>query len=164
MAREFSRADRVAQQMKREIAVLLQREFKDPRVKMATVSDVRVSGDLAYAKVYVTFLDNGEAEVKEGIKVLNKARGFFRGQIGHLMQLRIVPEITFYYDKSLDRGMRVSNLITTAIANDRRFSEESGAGDDGAGEEAGTAAGDETEDGAGTGEEPEAGAAGDGAD
>ena len=57
MAREFNRADRVAQQMKREVAVILQREMKDPRVKMATVSDVRVSGDLMYAKVYVTFMN-----------------------------------------------------------------------------------------------------------
>ena len=57
MQKEFSRADRVAQQMKREVAVILQRELKDPRVKMATVSDVRVSGDLMYAKIFVTFWD-----------------------------------------------------------------------------------------------------------
>ena len=128
MAKEFSRADRVAQQMKREIAVLLQREFKDPRVKMATVSDVRVSGDLSYAKVYVTFLNfnNDEAEVKEAIKVLNRAKGFFRGQIGHLMKLRIVPDISFYYDKSLDTGMRLSSLITSTIAHDKALSWEFG--------------------------------------
>ncbi|WP_294495936.1 30S ribosome-binding factor RbfA [uncultured Ruminobacter sp.] len=128
MAKEFSRADRVAQQMKREIAVLLQREFKDPRVKMATVSDVRVSGDLSYAKVYVTFLNlnSDESEVNQAIKVLNRAKGFFRGQIGRLMKLRIVPEIAFYHDKSLDTGMRLSSLITSTIAHDRALSRKFG--------------------------------------
>lgn len=133
MAREFSRADRVAQQMMREIAVLLQREFKDPRVKMATVSDVRVSGDLSYAKVYITLLNNDEAQIKEAIKVLNRAKGFFRGHIGRLMKLRIVPEIAFYYDKSLDTGMKLSNLITSTIAHDKALSEEFG-GDEAANE------------------------------
>ncbi len=121
MAREFNRADRVAQQMKREIAVILQREMKDPRVKMATVSDVRVSGDLMYAKIYVTFMDNDPKNVESAIKVLNKAKGFFRSMIGKVMQLRAVPEITFYYDKTLDEGMRLSNLITKTIKRDEEL-------------------------------------------
>jgi ribosome-binding factor A len=98
MAKEFSRSDRVAQQMMREIAVILQREMKDPRVRMATVSDVRISGDLMYAKVYVTLMDNDPVAVKSAIKVLNKAKGFFRSMIGKAMQLRVVPEISFFYD------------------------------------------------------------------
>lgn len=57
MAKEFSRGQRVAQEMQKEIAIILQREVKDPRVGMATVSGVEVSRDLAYAKVYVTFLN-----------------------------------------------------------------------------------------------------------
>ncbi|MDD6177793.1 MAG: 30S ribosome-binding factor RbfA [Succinivibrionaceae bacterium] len=122
MAREFNRADRVAQQMKREVAVILQREMKDPRVKMATVSDVRVSGDLMYAKVYVTFMNNDEDNVKQAIKVLNRAKGFFRSMIGKAMQLRAVPEITFYYDKTLDEGMRISTLITKTIKHDEELS------------------------------------------
>lgn len=121
MAKEFSRADRVAQQMRREVAVIMQKELKDPRVRFATVSDVRVSGDLMYAKIYVTFINNDEASVKEGIKVLNKAKGFFRSMIGKAMQLRAVPEITFYYDKSLDEGMKLSNLITKTISHDKEL-------------------------------------------
>lgn len=121
MAKDFNRADRVAQQMKREVAFIMQRELKDPRVKMATVSDVRVSGDLMYAKVYVTFMDNDEENIKSAIKVLNKAKGFFRSMIGKAMQLRAVPEITFYYDKTLDEGVRISNLITKTIKHDEEL-------------------------------------------
>lgn len=118
MAREFNRADRIAQQMKREVAIILQRELKDPRVRMATVSDVTVSGDLMYAKIYVTFMDNDAEAVKAAIKVLNKAKGFVRTMIGRVMKLRAVPEITFFYDKSLDEGMRISNLITETLKKD----------------------------------------------
>lgn len=118
MAREFNRADRIAQQMKREVAIILQRELKDPRVRMATVSDVTVSGDLMYAKIYVTFMDNDAEAVKAAIKVLNKAKGFVRTMIGRAMKLRAVPEITFFYDKSLDEGMRISNLITETLKKD----------------------------------------------
>lgn len=118
MAREFNRADRIAQQMKREVAIILQRELKDPRVRMATVSDVTVSGDLMYAKIYVTFMDNDAETVKAAIKVLNKAKGFVRTMIGRAMKLRAVPEITFFYDKSLDEGMRISNLITETLKKD----------------------------------------------
>lgn len=118
MAREFNRADRIAQQMKREVAIILQRELKDPRVRMATVSDVSVSGDLMYAKIYVTFMDNDAEAVKAAIKVLNKAKGFVRTMIGRAMKLRAVPEITFFYDKSLDEGMRISNLITETLKKD----------------------------------------------
>lgn len=74
MAREFSRTQRVAQEMQKEIAIILQREVKDPRVGMATVSGVEVSRDLAYAKVFVTFLNDGEPEtVKSGLKALQDA-------------------------------------------------------------------------------------------
>lgn len=118
MAREFNRADRIAQQMKREVAIILLRELKDPRVRMATVSDVTVSGDLMYAKIYVTFMDNDAEAVKAAIKVLNKAKGFVRTMIGRAMKLRAVPEITFFYDKSLDEGMRISNLITETLKKD----------------------------------------------
>jgi ribosome-binding factor A len=85
---------------------------------MATVSDVTVSGDLMYAKIYVTFMDNDVEAVKAAIKVLNKAKGFVRTMIGRAMKLRAVPEITFFYDKSLDEGMRISNLITETLKKD----------------------------------------------
>ena len=68
MAREFKRSDRVAQEIQKEIAVILQREVKDPRIGMVTVSDVEVSSDLAYAKVFVNFLfDHDEQAIAQGM-------------------------------------------------------------------------------------------------
>ena len=111
MAKEFGRPQRVAQEMQKEIAIILQREIKDPRLgMMTTVSGVEMSRDLAYAKVFVTFLnDKDEAAVKAGIKALQEASGFIRSLLGKAMRLRIVPELTFFYDNSLVEGMRMSN-------------------------------------------------------
>lgn len=125
MAREFSRTQRVAQEMQKEIAIILQREIKDPRIGMATVSGVEVSRDLAYAKVFVTFLnvlvDGHDSEmVKEGIKALNEASGFIRSLLGKAMRLRIIPELTFSYDSSLVEGMRMSNLVSNVVKNDEK--------------------------------------------
>ncbi|NHB94962.1 30S ribosome-binding factor RbfA [Photorhabdus stackebrandtii] len=125
MAREFSRTQRVAQEMQKEIAIILQREVKDPRIGMATVSGVEVSRDLAYAKVFVTFLnvlteEHDSDVVKNGIKALNEASGFIRSLLGKAMRLRIVPELTFSYDNSLVEGMRMSNLVTNVVKNDEQ--------------------------------------------
>ena len=66
MSREFKRSDRVAQELKKEVAIILQREVKDPRIGMVTVSDVEVSRDLAYAKIFVTFLfDSDQAAIEQ---------------------------------------------------------------------------------------------------
>ncbi|AKP34112.1 30S ribosome-binding factor RbfA [Yersinia aleksiciae] len=123
MAKEFSRSQRVSQEMQKEIALILQREIKDPRVGMATVSGIELSRDLAYAKVFVTFLnvltDNADPDtVKNGIKALQDASGYIRTLLGKAMRLRIVPELTFAYDNSLIEGMRMSNLVTNVIKND----------------------------------------------
>ncbi|MDR3431509.1 MAG: 30S ribosome-binding factor RbfA [Rouxiella aceris] len=124
MAKEFSRTQRVSQEMQKEIAIILQREVKDPRVGMATVSGVEVSRDLAYAKVFVTFLDvlttapQDPDRIKNGIKALQDASGFIRTLIGKAMRLRVVPELTFAYDNSLVEGMRMSNLVTNVVRND----------------------------------------------
>ncbi|MCC8365160.1 MULTISPECIES: 30S ribosome-binding factor RbfA [Xenorhabdus] len=125
MAREFSRTQRVAQEMQKEIAIILQREMKDPRIGMATVSGVEVSRDLAYAKVFVTFLnalvDGHDSEkVNLGIKALNEASGFIRSLLGKAMRLRVIPELTFSYDSSLIEGMRMSNLVTNVVKSDEQ--------------------------------------------
>ena len=119
MSREFSRADRVAQELQKEVAIILQREVKDPRIGMVTVSDVEVSKDLAYAKIFVTFLfDNDPEAIKQGMKGLEKASPYIRSLLGKAMRLRIVPELRFVYDESLVEGMRMSNLVSTVIKND----------------------------------------------
>ena len=119
MAKEFGRADRVSQQIQREIAMILQREIKDPRVGMETVSDVELTRDLQHAKVFVTFFLNEEDNIEAGIKVLNDASGYIRILLGKAMKLRVVPEIRFVYDKTLVEGMRISNLITNTVRDDQ---------------------------------------------
>jgi len=143
MAREFSRTRRVGQQIQREIALILQREVKDPRIGMVTVSDVDVSRDLNYAKIYVTFLqlENDAERIKEGLKALTEAAGYIRSLLGSAMRLRVVPELRFFYDQTLVEGMRLSNLVTNTIREDKRRMAESGRD-----EEAESAPDDTTED------------------
>ncbi len=120
MAKEFGRPQRVSQELQKEIAIILQREIKDPRLGvMVTVSGVEVSRDLAYAKVFVTFLNDQEGDaVKNGLKALKEASGYIRILLGKAMRLRIMPELTFFYDNSLIEGMRMSNLVSNVIRND----------------------------------------------
>ncbi len=128
MSREFSRADRVAQELQKEVAIILQREVKDPRIGMVTVSDVEVTKDLSYAKVFVTFLfDHDDAAIEQGMKALEKASPYIRTLLGKAMRLRIVPELRFMYDRSLVEGMRMSNLVTDVIRQDQaKHKDESG--------------------------------------
>ena len=119
MSREFKRSDRVSQELKKEVAVILQREVKDPRIGMVTVSDVEVSRDLEYAKIFVTFLfDNDQEAINQGMKGLEKASPYIRSLVGKAMRLRIVPELRFIYDESLVEGMRMSNLVSNVIRED----------------------------------------------
>ncbi len=132
MAKEFGRPQRVSQELQKEIAMILQREIKDPRLgMMVTVSGVEVSRDLAYAKVFVTFLnDQDEDAVKQGLKALKEASGYIRILLGKAMRLRIVPELTFFYDNSLVEGMRMSNLVTSVVKNDEERRGQDATGDD----------------------------------
>ena len=118
MARECSRSHRVAQEMQKELAIILQREIKDPRLVMVTVSGVELSRDLAYGKVFVTFLNDDEEAVKEGLAALSDATGYIRILLGKAMRLRIVPELTFAYDSSLVDGIKMSSLVSRVIKSD----------------------------------------------
>lgn len=117
MAREFSRSRRVGEQIQRELAELVQRELNDPRLGMVTISAVDVSRDLAVAKVYFTVLDS-EHDVEQTHKGLTHAAGFLRRELGHRMKLRMVPELRFFYDSSVEHGSRLTALIDQAISKD----------------------------------------------
>lgn len=118
MKKEFSRTDRFSQQMQREIAMILQREIKDPRVVMPTVNDVEVSKDLAYAKVFVTFLQDEEEQVKVAVQVLNDASGYIRSLLGKRIKSRITPNLRFVHDYSLSEGIRMAKLVREAREQD----------------------------------------------
>ena len=118
MPKEFSRTRRVGEQMQRELAQLIQREIKDPRVGMVTVSGVNVSRDLSAAKVYVSVLD--DKTIEEVMAVLQKAAGFLRHELAKSMSLRTVPSLKFCYDDSIERGNRLSRLIDDAVSSENK--------------------------------------------
>ena len=117
MPKEYSRAERVADFIKREVALLLQRELRDPRVSNANVNAVVVSRDMSTAKIYVTFFDKETAEeAKQAVEVLNGAAGFIRTQVASQHSMRSTPKLRFYFDDSVRQGEHLSNLIDRAIA------------------------------------------------
>ena len=119
MPREFSRPQRVAEQLQRELAVLLQREVKDPRLGMVTVAAVEVSRDLAYATAFVTFLGkDSDKEIADAMKVLHGVAGYLRSMLGKTMRMRQVPNIKFKYDEAQQRGRKMSSLIDKARQRD----------------------------------------------
>ncbi|WP_108650021.1 30S ribosome-binding factor RbfA [Dongshaea marina] len=119
MAKDYSRTRRVGQQLQKELAHILHREIKDPRVQMVTVSGVELSRDLQYAKVFVTFLDNDQEKINAAIKALGTATGYIRSLLGKSMRMRVIPELQFTYDKTLVEGMRLSNLVSQTVASDK---------------------------------------------
>ncbi|MEE3240073.1 MAG: 30S ribosome-binding factor RbfA [Pseudomonadota bacterium] len=117
MPKEYSRSERVADFIKREVALSLQRELRDPRVSNANVNAVVVSRDMSTAKIYVTFFDKETAEeAKQAVEVLNGAAGFIRTQVASKHSMRSTPKLRFYFDDSVRQGERLSNLIDRAIA------------------------------------------------
>lgn len=122
MPREFSRIDRIGDQMQRELAQLIQREVKDPRIGMVSVNAVKVSRDLGYADVYVSLLSTEELteespEVQDSLKVLTKAAGFLRGQVGRAMKLRVVPQLRFHFDTLQGYSRKMDSLIRQAVGD-----------------------------------------------
>jgi len=123
MAQEFSRTSRIGEVIMRELAQMIQQEVSDPRVGMVTVSHVDVTSDLKYAKVYVTRLNGVESDqdVDECIAGLTNAAGFLKRGIAKRVEIRTIPELRFYYDKSLEHGFHIDELIAKAnndLSND----------------------------------------------
>jgi len=118
MAREYARTDRVGQQIQKEIAIILMREIKDPRLSMTTVSAVEVTRDLAYAKIFVTFYNDNPEDIKASLEVLADAEGYIRSLLGKRLRARIMPHLRFVYDSSMSEGVRMSALVDQAVASD----------------------------------------------
>lgn len=121
--REFSRTDRIADQIQRDLAELIRSGLKDPRIGMVTVNAVDVARDLGYADVYITLLTVDELsaesqEVKDTLKVLNGAAGFLRSELSRLIKLRTMPRLRFHFDKSVGEGRKLDSLIRNARKKD----------------------------------------------
>ncbi|SFM78534.1 30S ribosome-binding factor RbfA [Halopseudomonas yangmingensis] len=121
MAKEYSRTQRVGDQMQRELAQLIQREVRDPRLGMVTLTAVDVSRDLAHAKVFFTLLGKDSAEdIELNLEILKDSAGFLRMLLGKSMKMRSIPQLHFHYDESVRRGVHLSSLIEQAVAEDKR--------------------------------------------
>ena len=132
MAREFSRTDRIADAIQRILAQLLQFEVRDPRIGMVNINDVQVTRDLAFAKVYVTFVGcETDDESKEAAEALNRASGFLRSRLAKELDIRTTPKLQFIYDATSVRGQALSSLIDKAVAADQahKGSDETGTDD-----------------------------------
>jgi len=122
MPAEFNRAQRLGERIKRDLALLIQRELKDPRIGMVTVNFVQLSRDLSYADVNVTVLVPGDVdeEIVESLAILNEASVFLRTELGRGLRVRKVPHLRFHYDDSLKRGARINELIHQALKSDQQ--------------------------------------------
>ena len=109
MPQDFKRTDRIAQVLQRKLALLIQREIKDPRLPgLITVASAEVSKDLSHAKIYFTVF-NGDPVVTQSI--LNTTASYLRSALAKELSLRTVPQLHFIYDKSIEYGARLSRLI-----------------------------------------------------
>lgn len=108
MISSYQRSDRVADVIKRELAAIISREIKDPRVDFITITHVRVTSDLRNARVFYTSIDKEEKAVAAGLK---KASGFIQRKLGARLQLRYIPHITFVHDASVAEGSRMDHIL-----------------------------------------------------
>lgn len=116
MPREFSRGRKVGDLIHRELASLIQREVKDPRIGMVTITEANVTRDLAVAEIYFTVLPSDDVKGTE--EALNEAAGFLRYQLASLLNIRTTPKLRFHYDTTIEDGVRISQAIDNAIARD----------------------------------------------
>jgi len=119
MAQEYSRTQRVGDYLKRELALLIQQELRDPRIGMVNINDVEVSRDLGHAKIFTTFVGDRTDDLNaQALTVLNGATGFLRSRIASNNHMRTTPRLHFVLDISVRRGAHLSALIDQAIAAD----------------------------------------------
>lgn len=121
MPREFNRSARVAGQIRRELAQVIQQEIKDPEIGFISVSDVEVTRDLAHAKVFITVFESEKAAAT--LAALQRMAGYLRHRLSQEMRMRSVPELHFHHDASVENGLRMDGLINAAVASDKASSE-----------------------------------------
>jgi len=121
--KEYSRSERVADQIQREVAEIISQELDDPRIGRVTVSGSSLSRDLSNATLYVTLPADGD--VKRALEGLNRASGFVRRRLGQRVRMRYVPRLRFAHDATLDRATRVGELIDAAIRSEGNSTEQS---------------------------------------
>lgn len=116
MKKSFKRTDRVGSELQKQLSIILQREIKTDNLGMVSISQVTMSPDLMYAKVYVTFLDIGDSAQftsQEKISELSKQIPYIRSLLAKQVLLRVVPEIKFIYDDSADKYEHINRILNS---------------------------------------------------
>ncbi len=106
------RGGRINEEVKKEISDIIRNNIKDPRLTaMVSVTNVSVTKDLRYAKVFVSVFSNNEEEKEKSFDALKRSAGFVRKELGHKINLRYTPEVIFELDNSIDKGMYIDSLL-----------------------------------------------------
>jgi ribosome-binding factor A len=108
------RLRRIGDQIQHEISAILASELRDPRISLVTITEVKVSQDLAHARVYYTTLREGESREEAG-RALARSAGFIRSLLGRRIRTHVTPELRFEYDRSIEQGMAIDRLIDSAM-------------------------------------------------
>ena len=106
----FARSDRVSGLIQQVLSEILKKDIGDPRLKMATITEVEVSRDLRLARVYFT-TPGGKQKKDEALKGFNSARGFIKRVLANEIDLKYMPDLKFIYDESLEYGAHIDELI-----------------------------------------------------
>ncbi len=109
MIRKHHRSQRLEGELMKVLAEVIREDLKDPRLNLITITDVTVAKDLSFAKIFISHLD--EEKAKAGLDALNKGKGFIRKQIGMKLKLRIVPEIAFFIDDTLNYSLKINKIL-----------------------------------------------------
>ena len=129
--KEYARDLRIADFVRDELAEIIRRDMRDPRIGMVSVNEVTVSKDLSYADVYVSSWQTRDpAQRDEFISVLTKAAGFFRSELARRHRMRTTPKLRFHYDEIIERGPELEALIESAVQADAAQHEQDKGGDD----------------------------------
>ncbi|MGI6123258.1 MAG: 30S ribosome-binding factor RbfA [Acetivibrionales bacterium] len=121
----MDRTERISEEIKKELSDLIRNQIKDPRLpEFVSITAVRVTKDLRYAKVYISVF--GDDEKKTGaITALKNAAGYIRHEIGQRVNIRYIPEFSFILDDSIEKGMYLSKLIDDTISKSKASNPES---------------------------------------
>ena len=106
----MSRIDRVQEEMRHQVSLIVQRELRDPRIGFVTITRVEVTPDLKSARVYFTTIEE-EKSFEDTVRGLRKAAGFVRKLLGERMRIKFIPEISFVYDESQTSTDRIDEII-----------------------------------------------------
>ncbi|HEX3032513.1 MAG TPA: 30S ribosome-binding factor RbfA [Bacillota bacterium] len=117
------RANRVAEEIKKEVSNLIRNELKDPRIGFVTITSVEVSNDLSHARVFFSTLGSEEDKAKT-LQALNKAQGFIKNELGRKLRLRFTPDLSFRFDESIEHGAKIMELLHKVQPNPAGESED----------------------------------------